>query len=119
MIVAKLDRIVCYNVDDGLENFVPDNPECFSIEIQVEVGIQGQVGAEIFSFNVCTASWLASEYGDEIVFLRHVILVPFYNYEMLKTRIEKLLRSIHAETWNEYAGKLSRYGFWEFEDYKR
>ena len=118
MIIAELDSIVCYSVMEGFEKYVPENGECFSIEIQVDVGIKGQEGAEIFSFNVCTAKWLEENYKDEIVFLRHIILVPYFNYEMLKNRIEKLIKSIHAETWNEYAEKLSRYGYWEFEDYQ-
>lgn len=101
-----------------LESFHPDNADNFSILIQVLVGTDENEGGESFDFIVCTSDWLKEKYRGEIAFLRNLILVDQFNYEDIKNRIEKLVQSISGNDWNDYAVKLSRYGAWEFEDYR-
>ncbi|HAZ14736.1 MAG: hypothetical protein A2X86_12820 [Bdellovibrionales bacterium GWA2_49_15] len=117
MIVPKLYGIHSPDIAD-LKLFVPNVPNKFSILIQVFVGPEDDEGFESFDFVVCTADWLKEKYKNEIVFLKNFILVPHYSYSALYQRIEKLVKSISGDDWAEYATRLSRWGQWEFEDYK-
>lgn len=116
MIVAKL-----YGIDSlDIDNFKTFSPESnnFSIIVEAYVGTVEQDGFDIFKFRVCTVEWLREKYKAKIVFLRDIILVPGFSYSALYERIEKLVKSISGDDWNEYATKLSHWGQWEFEDYK-
>jgi len=116
VIIPVLRGINCFDVEN-LESYRPASSS-FSLIIEVDVGTSNHDGTDIFQFRVCTAEWLQEKYYDEIVFLRGVILVTNFSYPVLRQRIEKLVKSISADDWKEYATKLSRWGQWEFEDDK-
>ncbi|WP_183721850.1 Imm8 family immunity protein [Rhizobium sp. BK060] len=82
------------------------------------IGIAGQEGAEIFSFEVSTPSWFAENRMDEPTFVRHWIFMDHYNPQALEALVRRTIADTEGETWNEIATKLARYMFWEYEDYQ-
>lgn len=107
-----------HSPDTDLKSFYPEDPENFSIFIQVFFGPKGEDGMESFNFTVCTQKWLKEHFDNEFVILRDILLVPEYNFQKIEDQFKKLASSITGKDWREIGTKLSRYGEWEFEDYQ-
>jgi hypothetical protein len=105
---------------DPLEDFAPDDPESFSIFVQALVGPQDAEGEESFDFTITTASWLAEQPAPEkgFEFVHGVLLLSRWDYETVVRAISDLCRRTEGETWEEVGMSLSRYGHWEFADYR-
>ncbi|MCS1350871.1 immunity 8 family protein [Mechercharimyces sp. CAU 1602] len=114
---AELKGFYSTDVDDVL-NFMPLNEEEFSFSLQLLVGPKGMDGEESFEVEVCTPKWILREYDrSEVVMGRHRLIMAKYDFERLMGFIEKYISSCTGDNWEEVAGKLSRLGRWEFEDY--
>jgi hypothetical protein len=105
---------------DPLAEFAPDNPESFSTFVQALVGPEDGEGEESFNFTITTASWLAEQPAPEkgFEFLQGVLLLSRWDYDTVVRAISDLCRNTQGETWEEVATSLSRYGHWEFADYR-
>ncbi len=102
---------------DPLEGYKPVDFDYFSVDIEVAIGVEGAVGSDSFIFTVTTPKYLESKIdGEDVIFLRHYILVKKWNPDLIKGRLEKLVSSTSGNNWEELAGKFSRFGRWEFED---
>ena len=103
-----------------LDRWRPDDPQCFGYLLQVIIGPKDGLGEESFDFLVCSPKWLEFHYKeDDIVFLRHHILVFRHDFSKVREKVEKLIASIPGNTWEEIGTWLGRYGKWEFEDYQK
>jgi hypothetical protein len=114
---AKIKSFHSVDVDD-LWNFNPDNPDNFSFVLELMVGPDNEKGAESFDIQVCTPKWFLTHLKkDDVVAGRHFLIVLEYNFENLFNKIKELIEMCIGNDWNEVAQKVSRIGFWEFEDY--
>jgi Immunity protein 8 len=50
--------------------------------------------------------------------MRGVLLLSRWDYDLVVRAISDLCLHTKGETWEEVATSLSRYGHWEFEDYR-
>jgi citrate synthase len=117
MIYAELKSMHSPDVFD-LENYLPENPECFGFLLQTLFGAKDEIGEESFDIMVCTPAWITSRLKENEVFMgRHHLLMKNYNFPALKSYIIEYSRQCPGENWSEVAEKLSRLGHWEFEDY--
>lgn len=83
------------------------------------IGPRGGEGEESFDFIVCTPTWLSEKIpSSSYEFGRHYLIIRQYNYAVIFDAITKLCAGNHGSTWHEAAQRLSRFGAWEFEDYK-
>lgn len=115
---AELKGFFSPDIDD-LKNFQPLKDDCFGFLLQTLVGPKGEEGEESFDIEIFTPKWLLSRYKkNEILFLRHSIIVFEYNYEKLMERITSSIERCSGETWDEVAEEVGRIGHWEFEDYQ-
>ena len=97
----------------------PRDPQSFSILIQAMFGPSDGAGQESFDFILCTPAWLATEAQRVgVVDGRHHLIVETYDLARLRDFLERYADRCSGDTWQECAGKLSRLGRWEFEDYK-
>jgi hypothetical protein len=105
---------------DPLTEFAPDDPESFSIFVQALIGPQDAEGEESFNFTITTASWLAEQSAPEkgFEFLQGVLLLSRWDHDIVVRAISDLCRKTEGGTWEEVAMSLSRYGHWEFADYR-
>lgn len=102
-----------------LPNFIPDDPECFALLIQIFVGSENSKGKESFDLIVCSSGWLRKEAGkDGIVDCRHHLVMNNFNFPKLREFLDRYVRGCEGKDWDEVAAKLSRLGHWEFEDYR-
>jgi hypothetical protein len=101
------------------EVFEPDDAETFGVSITAFVGPNDEGGEEMFDFVVCSARWLAEHPPEKgFWFLRNHLLLTRWDYGVLDRALRDLCAHTHGETWHEVATKLSRWGYWEFEDYR-
>ncbi len=101
-----------------LSEYWPEDTGNFRIGLDATVGPVGERGAEIFSFRVCTPKWFAKNKSENPTFARHTIFVNEYDEEAILNLVRDLVASASGESWDEIATILSRYMFWEFEDYE-
>ncbi len=114
---AKLKGILSPDIDD-LENYHPEDPTCFGFLLRAMVGPADEEGQESFDIEVCTPKWLEKTYrSDDVVVGRHHLIVREYNFDRIVGKINNFVRSCSGKDWDEVAAKVSRLGYWEFEDY--
>jgi hypothetical protein len=76
-------------------------------------------GEESFDLLVCTPAWLAevvSKEGPQIG--RHRLIVEKLDLHLVEEFLSRQVERLEAATWDELAAKISRLGYWEFEDYR-
>jgi hypothetical protein len=115
---AKLKSWCCPDIED-LSNYSPPQFDNFCFLFRAMVGPAEREGKESFDIQVCTPKWLLSNMKeDEIICGRHFLIVLEYQFERILNRIKNVIESCNGKDWDEVAEKVSRIGFWEFEDYK-
>jgi hypothetical protein len=118
MVTAKVKALYSLEVDN-LEQYAPDAPDRFLLQIRAIVGPKGAPGEESFDIRVCTPAWLADVCEAEgFVVGRHYVVVAKYDFAALKSVVTKLIESCSGNSWQEVAQKVARIGYWEFEDYQ-
>jgi hypothetical protein len=115
MIVAQLKRLSSTDAP-SLEKFRPEGP--FGIYIFAIVGPAGSAGEESFGITVCTPEWFEQNMKNSVVSGRHHLFVKEYNYEELQRFMIGYCSTCMGNSWAEVAQKVSRIGYWEFEDHK-
>lgn len=101
------------------ETYVSPSPLDDSFWLRMLVGPPDGSGEESFDVLVCTPAWLArvvSEEGPQIG--RHRLIVESLDLGKAETFLRRQVERIEAPTWDELASKISRLGYWEFEDYR-
>lgn len=96
----------------------PDDVEDFCVAAEAVIGPDGEDGADIFSFKVCTPKWFYKNRLNSAAFARHVVFVSAYDEKAVQTSWSTQWRISPGGTWSEIAEKLSRYFRWEYEDYQ-
>lgn len=115
---ADLRGFYSSDVDD-LEAWRPDDPGCFEPAVRAFVGPEGGGGEEMFDFRVCTAAWLEKNPPPKgFEFLRSTLLLTRWDYLTLERALSDLCLHTSGDNWSEVVTRLSRFGGWEFEDYR-
>jgi hypothetical protein len=103
----------------ALPDFRPEDAGRFRVTVAASIGPAGQDGAELFQFTVCSPQWLAEESLPKgFAFQRHTLLVDRWNPDLVERAIHDLCLRTEGDDWSEIAASLSRFGLWEFEDYR-
>lgn len=114
---AQLKWIMSADIE--FDTYCPEDPTCFSFPIEMDIGPEGEEGAEIYQLTVCTPAWIAKEYQVKTVALGAGLLIVFeYNWPVILSAIEDLVSSFTADDWYTLSRKLSRVADWEFADYQ-
>jgi hypothetical protein len=115
---AQVRAIYTSDMDD-LAQYVPPDPDRFCVSVRAIVGPECGKGEESFDINVCTPNRLAEAcHAEGFIVGRHYLIVERYDATFLRKLITKLVQECEGSSWREVAEKVSRIGFWEFEDYK-
>jgi hypothetical protein len=116
---AKIKGIC--GIDGGdLTIYRPSESDRFAVVLRLLVGPSSGEGEESFDVSVCTPSWLDAECERTgFVLGRHYLIVRSYDFEFIRRTLIKSVERYRGATWQEVADKVSRIGYWEFEDYER
>lgn len=113
---AALRSLFSFDVDD-LSTWVPTSDE-WAVSIRIVAGPDDGPGEESFDLMVCSPNWLAAQARRSgIVDVRHHLVLDGFNWRQLSSYIERRVRQCEGATWQDVARQLSRFGYWEFEDY--
>ncbi|MFQ1050094.1 Imm8 family immunity protein [Avibacterium avium] len=114
---AKLKVIIEQSGKFELETYKPDNEKVFYVDIFLCIGPDDNTESmNYFDLLVCTTEWLRL-YKNKPEILRHTMIVDKYDFNQIKDYIIACIDECDGDSWDEIALKLSRYFFWEFEDY--
>lgn len=100
---------------------LPANAEEFCFLARLSAGPADGPGEESFDVTVCSPEWLAARCRDGDFFdARHhlVVDVEHFDQRALRSWLEKRVTAVSGDNWTEIGEKLSRLGYWEFEDYR-
>lgn len=112
---AEIRSILSSDVDD-LDAFRPSD-EAFAVTIRLLVGPSGARGEESFDLMVCSAAWLARQVERTPVYdARHHLVVREFDWLVIRRYLEGRVARLDGASWDELGEKLSRLGYWEFED---
>jgi Immunity protein 8 len=113
---AKLKRIDL-NSAVLLEQFRPEDPECFGFWLNASIGSDETEGADDFQILVCNREWLERERGKKNP-ERYVLLDGKYDATLIIELLSQHLDSCTGNSWIEVVAQISKIGVWEFEGYK-
>jgi hypothetical protein len=95
---------------------LPDDVEECAVFCEVEIGIQGEEGANIFSFTAVTPKFLWAQQGYRRG--KGLLIVDSFSWEVVEAALDKLLSHCSGTDWLEVTGKLTKTLNWEYENYK-
>ncbi len=114
---AKIKSFYSSNVKD-LDNYSPPDMENFCFLLELLIGPDKEDGEESFNIQVCTPKWLLSNMKkDDIILANHYLIVMEYDFKRILNHIQKLVETCSGKNWDEVSEKVSRIGYWEFENY--
>lgn len=110
-----------WSINDDLETYIPELSHCFAIEVEIDIGVEGFEGCDIYHLMVCNPEYLQRACDSQGISMwgRHMLIVLEYDYNQIKNKIEEYVDTCQGETPTEVSQKLSRMFKWEFEDYKK
>ena len=100
---------------DLARDALPGDPENCSVLLEAEIGPQGQVGSDVFSFVFVTPRALMEDPGA--LWGRGYFVADQFSWETAERAVIKLLLHSHRPTWSEVASELAKEMHWEFEGY--
>lgn len=115
---ACLRTLMSSDIGD-LPSFKPAIADDFGFPLRAMFGPNNSEGEESFDMLVCTPKWMQQEVWRELIVMgRHYLVVEEYDFDRIRNFIIEFANGCSGETWRDVALKLSRLGFWEFEDYR-
>jgi len=103
----------------NLDEFSPEDPLCFAANVTALIGPFNERGEELFQFTVCTPRWLEQDtFPKGYCWGRHYLFVSRWDAKLIMRVFRDLCLHAEGPDWNSVATTLSRYGQWEFEDYR-
>jgi len=102
-----------------VEEFTPDDPTCFRVEVTAAIGPATLTGEEEFEFVLGTPNWLASEpleqgfrWGQDHLF------VDAWDPILVRRLFHDLCHQTQGGDWTTIAMKLSHFGRWQYDSYR-
>ena len=101
---------------DPLELYTPKDIYNFELWLQIFVGVEDQVGEEMFQLCVCSTKWIEKNHTKKggLIGLYHIIFIE-YNYDKIRDTIKKIF-SVEGNNWDEIYQKLSLIGLSEYQE---
>jgi hypothetical protein len=123
-------KIKIFNIDFDSSEDLEDIQEIvlynnFFLLIELELGLEGGKGADVFRFNICDYQGLQNELKNEsktnsYIFLNdyNIIFVESFSYDVLIQELNKFFEEAVLDTndWRTIAKRLNKYFYWEYEN---
>jgi len=96
------------------------DPAAFALNARLMIGPADGPGEESFDVTICTPEWLSVAARGGFYDARHHVVVDFEAFDQaaLHRWPARLVETVQADTWKQIGERLSRLGYWEFEDYR-
>lgn len=111
MIIPKI-KAINKTIESWGENF-----DDFYIQIQADIGPEGDKGSETFTFYAASPKRLQNLIDDKQIEMgRGLLIMNDFDIRLIESAIERIVSTCMRETWEEVAMLISRYAYWEYED---
>ncbi|AVF39860.1 hypothetical protein AL486_09175 [Pandoraea apista] len=100
-----------------IESYLPDDPEDFSLWIELRVGPDDSKGADDYRVLVCTPEWLKKNVSNPM-WGRHMLIVNTYDRSAIERSIQEYVAKCAGDEWSDIAERIARNLSWEYEDYR-
>ena len=106
-----------------IEEYAPENPECFGLRIQAFIGPLDEESVDSFDFTVCSPSWFGGHYQDlqrlhsepDGTLVGHgLVFMKRWNAEDFLTLVHDVCGQAEGRTWGEVASRIHRVLPWEY-----
>jgi len=112
MSLPQLHNLFSPDLNDPAVDF-PADTNNFMVRIQALIGIDGD---DTFTFYVCTPKYLSATIHDgDYLLARHYLIVPHYDFTLIKKAIQEVMAKIPDGDWEMQAKYLAGFGEWEYE----
>jgi hypothetical protein len=86
---------------------LPDDPENASVYIVADIGIEGEVGADMFTFYAQTR-------GCPVV--KGSLCLDRFDWDTVENEIRRIASEAKGyQCWEDIARHIGKYGLWEYE----
>ena len=103
----------------NLEDFQPEVSTNFHVLLHMTIGPSDQSGGHDYSLGVCTPRWLDHAIQHEgKVWGRHLLIVNEFDAKRIMDAIAETISNSEGDNWESTSLVLSRFFFWEYEDYQ-
>ena len=112
---TRLELKTMFSSDLDLRTWRPEDPQCFSFWLQLDIGQEGGPGADIFQAVVVTPEALKRDESIGPARHRVPIVLVSYDYDHLKDAVESTIATCNRLTWDESVDALRERFMWEYE----
>lgn len=115
VLVAELRDLYSPDVPDLRNPNLPENA-AFCVPLEADFGAVGEEGQDQFNFLVCNPRWIAEKAEKGVLTGMHLLVVERFDLAKITEFLSTIAEQTIGSDWTEIAGKLGRYGRWEFAD---
>ncbi len=108
MVYPELRQIRSLDLDPPS---LPADPRACAVRFEVVIGPRGGAQREAYAFTVITPGALAQLDGGQ--WGRSCLLVPAFDWDLVKQALAQLLAACARSTWDEVATELARELRWQ------
>ena len=124
---AEIKRFCIW--DNRSQQFYPENPDYFFAIVDMDIGLEGSEGGDLFNLKVCTPRWFEDhemtirpndpthEAVRKNMFGRHYLFVSSFDEAKIEEEVQRLVHRVEGKDWNELALRLSQFFAWEYENF--
>jgi len=113
-------RSICLRTVGGgfaeLEEFKPEDPSNFEIDLEIFVGFEASPGEERFDLTVCTPHWILELLKEDDPMMGHgIIIVSNYSYPQIVEYIKSYVKMCVGSNIDDAMRRVGLLGEWESE----
>jgi hypothetical protein len=116
---AILKGMWCETIDVPIDQYRPENPDCFSLRLTLRIGADGVEGTNDFDLYVCTPSWLdrmLKYEWEHACWGQHMLIVSSYDLDLVTRRILAHLDDCTGTDFQQVIDKMREVAAWEFDN---
>jgi hypothetical protein len=117
----ELELRSCSSYEDApLEQWVPGRLEEVFVQVELEIGIKGERGADLFYVRIATPEGIRAAFDrwpDYKEPDRALLVFSDYTWDALLARLTRIVSGCARDTWAESALCLTRHFEWEYDDF--
>ena len=98
---------------DPIDEWIPVDPFDVDFWMNFSIGVEESKGADNFQVHVVTHETIKNTKDK-----KYMIVLDSYSWPKLLKQVEDILMKCEGYDWSDISEKLSKYFYWEFDNYK-
>jgi len=101
-----------YTDYDPIDSWIPEDKRDVDFWMNFTIGYD-QRGGDNFQLHVVSPRNLRGPKSDQ-----YSIVINEYSWKSVLEKVNNILKQCHGSDWSDISDKLSKYMYWEFDNYK-